>query len=108
MAKITRNEGLATLMEASTMHEIDELIGRRAAERQDVRIQANLLTASRHQSVIVKDLSCSGAKLWLRRKIGSGRAMLALQGRKIWGEIVWQEDDWAGMQFDQQIDDFDR
>ena len=71
------------------MSDIDNCIGRRQARRQSVEVMGTLLTASRTQPVLIKDVSATGAKILVRRPVRDKTGLLALEDRKVWCEVVW-------------------
>lgn len=81
------------------MSNIDNLIGRRQARRQSVEIMGTLLSPSRTQPVLIKDVSATGAKILVRRPVGDKKGLLAWDDRKVWCEVVWVDGLMLGLRF---------
>ncbi|KEO85923.1 hypothetical protein EH30_15555 [Erythrobacter sp. JL475] len=81
------------------MSDIDNLIGRRQARRQSVEIMGTLLTPSRTQPVLIKDVSATGAKILVRRPVRDKTGLLAWEDRKVWCEVVWVDGLMLGLHF---------
>lgn len=73
--------------------------------RRPVQKMATLLTPCRKQTVEIKDISQTGAKILLGRSISSKTGILSWEDQKIWCEIVWIDGLNAGIRFvDEQAD----
>lgn len=67
-------------------------------------MRAELLTPSRYQSVIIKDISQTGVKLRLSKKVEMSNAVLVWHGHRATGHLIWLDGDLAGMRFHRDLE----
>ncbi|HET9866878.1 MAG TPA: PilZ domain-containing protein [Nitrospira sp.] len=83
---------------------VDGLSGRRRRVRQPVILAASAMSIDRSRSVLVADLSPSGAKLLGRDLPNEGSEVLVAVGSQdSFATIVWRNDDGCGIEFEQPL-----
>lgn len=93
--------------------DIEDLIGRRTSKREKANVPAVVMVRGDSakdtsiQKAIIRDLSESGARLWLQSPVYEGSARLSWSGQAKEGEIKWTNGEHAGLKFtepDKQAD----
>ena len=85
---------------------VDGLGGRRRRVRQPVLLAASAMSIERSRSVLVADLSPSGAMLHGRDLPKEGTELLVAVGsRDSFARIVWRNEDACGIEFDSPLPD---
>lgn len=78
---------------------------RRNHSRLRLGIDANVLGFDGPQSVLLHDLSSTGAKILLERDETFSQGILGWLEFEAFGEIVWRRGRWCGMQFAKPVTD---
>lgn len=80
--------------------------GRRTAARGDVLLAAAMMTLSSSRSVILLDVSKTGARMRVREPLAQGQVVwIKAQPADIFGTVVWSRGRMCGMRFDEPLDD---
>jgi hypothetical protein len=80
-------------------------IGRRRDSRLKATLDARLVTVSGSHTLLICDLSMSGARLSSKHRLRQGaQAVLSWLDFEAFGAIVWTNDGVSGMEFDQLLD----
>jgi len=80
--------------------------GRRRRSRLRVRLPARLVTRTETRSVILSDLSLTGARVLTGSGLSPGcEAVLEWQGHEAFGEIVWHFGNACGLHFFDPLDE---
>ena len=83
---------------------VDGLSGRRRRVRQPVILAASAMSIDRSRSVLVADLSPSGAKLLGRDLPKEGSEVLVAVGSQdSFATIVWRNDNGCGIEFEKPL-----
>ena len=83
---------------------VDGLSGRRSRVRQPVILAASAMSIERSRSVLVADLSPSGARLQGRDLPKEGSEVLVAVGSQdSFATIVWRNDDTCGIKFEMPL-----
>ena len=80
--------------------------GRRTAAREPILLSASLHSFGCTRTIILNDVSRTGAQLRVREPIDCGETVwIKVPPATIFGEVVWAEEDRCGIQFDEPLGD---
>ncbi|MDG5748663.1 hypothetical protein P8Q88_10790 [Qipengyuania sp. XHP0207] len=82
---------------------IEEEAHRRTRARLNLGIEAKLIGLGSPVSVLLQDISATGAKIVVPTRDKLRQGVLCWNGFEAFGDIVWQDKEWCGMKFDQPI-----
>ena len=76
---------------------------RRQHPRLRLGIEAQFIALDARRSVILQDLSVTGAQLYLPEAVPLSQGVLQWLGFETFGERAWQDGHWCGLQFDEPL-----
>ena len=76
---------------------------RRAKPRLNLGIEAKFIGFGPPLDILLQDISATGAKLYLNQPEKLKQGFLCWDAYEVFGDIVWQEHEWCGMQFERPV-----
>ena len=82
---------------------MDRTIHRRAHPRLNLGIEAKFISLDGPETVILQDLSATGAKIQLARDEPLSKGILVWMDYEVFGDILWRDAFLCGISFDRPI-----
>lgn len=82
---------------------MEERVIRRQHSRLRLGIDARFLGFDGLQSVVLHDLSKTGAKVLLEEARPVSQGVLSWMDFEVFGEVAWRRGRWCGIEFDEQV-----
>lgn len=82
---------------------MDRANHRREKPRLNLGIEAKIMGLDGQQSVVLQDISASGAKVQLAKAEPLSKGILTWLTYEVYADVVWRDGHWCGLKFDNLI-----